>query len=275
MKGDIADARGEAPLPTATGRVVASLQSANEEDHPPSKAAASSSGEALANDGLDPALVGLVDGEDGQWRVESILERRLLGRSRQYKVRWAGWPCEYDQWLPAGDIDWSTVREFEANLRSEAAATCARSDALPEAASLERNLSPQLQPKQDPAAKRPRSEVAPDANSLVARACGLELHLAARASASSGYTGYKGVYWHSASGKYHAQYGHGKGSSLGYFATAVDAAVAYARNVMPLQGSTASKGSTTVDSASEYANEGSTKTSTEVSSTKRLSTDEA
>ena len=63
-----------------------------------------------------------------------------------------------------------------------------------------------------------------EAEALVTRACGLELHLA-----PSNSTGYKGVCWHKGANKYHAFRGYGPGSSLGYFATAVDAAVAYAR----------------------------------------------
>ena len=71
---------------------------------------------------------------------------------------------------------------------------------------------------------------------MVTEVDGLQLHLS-----PSSHTGYKGVgKQNSGPGKqYQAHLGHGAGSSLGYFSTAVEAAVAYAKRVKELRGSKA------------------------------------
>ena len=94
-------------------------------------------------------------------------------------------------------------------------------------------MAPPPPPKPAVAAAASSSERPP----IATKSCGLKLHLS-----PGSHTGYKGVgKQNSGSGKqYQAHLGHGPGSSLGYFATAVEAAVAYARKVKALREAAAS-----------------------------------
>ena len=48
-----------------------------------------------------PELVG----DEDEWEVEQILDRRTRKGELQYKVKWKDWPKEYDQWLPEGNLE--------------------------------------------------------------------------------------------------------------------------------------------------------------------------
>jgi hypothetical protein len=77
-----------------------------------------------------------------------------------------------------------------------------------------------------------RVKFGPEGNGLATEVDGLVLHLS-----PSSQTGYKGVgKQNSGPGKqFQAHLGHGPGSSLGYFATAVEAAIAYAKRVQQIR----------------------------------------
>ena len=43
----------------------------------------------------------LVEGEE-EWEIEAIVSHRTRRNGTQYKVRWKGWPKEYDEWIHEG-----------------------------------------------------------------------------------------------------------------------------------------------------------------------------
>jgi hypothetical protein len=59
---------------------------------------------------------------DGQYIVERILAERKSGRSRQYLVKWAGYPVEESSWEPRKNLNCpDRLAEFEAQqLHSDA-----------------------------------------------------------------------------------------------------------------------------------------------------------
>lgn len=46
----------------------------------------------------------LIDGEE-EWEVEKILDKRKRKGEVEYLIRWAGYPVEYDQWVPEEDME--------------------------------------------------------------------------------------------------------------------------------------------------------------------------
>ena len=46
----------------------------------------------------------LIDGEP-KWIVEEILERKKSKGTFWYKIKWLGYPEEYNQWIPAEDTE--------------------------------------------------------------------------------------------------------------------------------------------------------------------------
>jgi hypothetical protein len=56
------------------------------------------------------------DAEDGQWKVEKLVEKRRIGRTVQYQVKWLGYPDSENTWEKKKDIDPGTVAAFEASL---------------------------------------------------------------------------------------------------------------------------------------------------------------
>jgi hypothetical protein len=43
--------------------------------------------------------------DDGEWEVEDVLGRTTFQGETYYEVKWAGWPSEYNQWVPRVDMD--------------------------------------------------------------------------------------------------------------------------------------------------------------------------
>jgi hypothetical protein len=52
----------------------------------------------------------LLDDEE-QYEVEALLDRRTRKRVPQYLVKWLGWPEEYNQWVPEGELDAPELRK--------------------------------------------------------------------------------------------------------------------------------------------------------------------
>ena len=46
----------------------------------------------------------LDDQEDNQWEVEQILDEGRINGCIHYLIKWAGWPAEYNSWVPQNDV---------------------------------------------------------------------------------------------------------------------------------------------------------------------------
>jgi hypothetical protein len=57
-----------------------------------------------------------IDPEDNQWKVEKLVNKRRIGRTVQYLVKWLGYPNSENTWEKRKDIDSDTVAAFEADL---------------------------------------------------------------------------------------------------------------------------------------------------------------
>ena|SRR5271155_5200774 len=57
-----------------------------------------------------------IDPEDNQWKVEKLVNKRRIGRTVQYLVKWLGYPNSESTWEKRKDIDSDTVAAFEADL---------------------------------------------------------------------------------------------------------------------------------------------------------------
>jgi hypothetical protein len=57
-----------------------------------------------------------IDPEDNQWKVEKLVNKRRIGRTVQYLVKWLGYPDSENTWEKRKDIDPDTVVAFEADL---------------------------------------------------------------------------------------------------------------------------------------------------------------
>ena len=55
------------------------------------------------------------EGEEPEWDVESILNKRQRGRQVQYLVKWRGYPLEEASWEPIGHLTNAekSLQEFE------------------------------------------------------------------------------------------------------------------------------------------------------------------
>ena len=53
-----------------------------------------------------------------EYEVEEILDKRNYQKEIWYKVKWKGWPEEYDQWIPDQDMEGAQElrRAYEASL---------------------------------------------------------------------------------------------------------------------------------------------------------------
>jgi hypothetical protein len=61
---------------------------------------------------LPPAI--LMEDQTEEWEVERILGKRKTRGTTEYRVRWVGWPPEYDQWVDAVDIHATDlINEYE------------------------------------------------------------------------------------------------------------------------------------------------------------------
>jgi hypothetical protein len=45
-----------------------------------------------------------LDDEDPEWEVEEIKAKEDFEGTTYYLVKWAGWPAEYNQWVPDEDM---------------------------------------------------------------------------------------------------------------------------------------------------------------------------
>jgi hypothetical protein len=45
-----------------------------------------------------------LDDEDPEWEVEEVKAKQVFKGITYYLVKWAGWPTEYNQWIPADDM---------------------------------------------------------------------------------------------------------------------------------------------------------------------------
>jgi hypothetical protein len=50
--------------------------------------------------------------DDNQWRVETLLAKRVVRGTTQYLVRWEGFGPEDDSWVPSRDISKDLIRAF-------------------------------------------------------------------------------------------------------------------------------------------------------------------
>ncbi|KAJ5145641.1 uncharacterized protein N7515_000205 [Penicillium bovifimosum] len=52
--------------------------------------------------------------DDDEWEVEEIKEEKRIKRSNYFLVKWAGWPSEYNQWVPEEDLEnvRDTIKDF-------------------------------------------------------------------------------------------------------------------------------------------------------------------
>jgi len=52
--------------------------------------------------------------DDDEWEVEEVKAEESYQGTRFYLVKWAGWPAEYNQWVPEEDMNCpSLIRKFE------------------------------------------------------------------------------------------------------------------------------------------------------------------
>jgi hypothetical protein len=42
--------------------------------------------------------------DEDEYEVEEVKDRQMIKKSVHYLVKWAGWPSEYNQWIPEGDM---------------------------------------------------------------------------------------------------------------------------------------------------------------------------
>jgi hypothetical protein len=43
--------------------------------------------------------------DDDEWEVEEVRDHAVIKGQDYYLVKWAGWPVEYNLWIPAGDME--------------------------------------------------------------------------------------------------------------------------------------------------------------------------
>jgi hypothetical protein len=43
--------------------------------------------------------------DDDEWEVEEVRDEKKFQNELHYLVKWKGWPSEYNQWVPAQDME--------------------------------------------------------------------------------------------------------------------------------------------------------------------------
>jgi hypothetical protein len=63
---------------------------------------------------VNPGPIQLDDSEETgeRYEVEALLQKKGK-RAIKYLVRWKGWPEEYNEWVPARDIDKELISQYE------------------------------------------------------------------------------------------------------------------------------------------------------------------
>jgi hypothetical protein len=63
-----------------------------------------------------PGIMPIPELEDDpeEYEIEEIRDKRTMKGRLHYLVKWTGWPSEYNQWVPEGDINASEmIQTFE------------------------------------------------------------------------------------------------------------------------------------------------------------------
>ena len=60
----------------------------------------------------------LEDNQD-KWEVEVVKDRSICKGEVYYLVKWAGWPLEYNQWLPEENMSYArgVIADYEKKLK--------------------------------------------------------------------------------------------------------------------------------------------------------------
>jgi len=43
--------------------------------------------------------------DDDEWEVEEVRDHAVIKGQDYYLVKWAGWPVEYNLWIPASEME--------------------------------------------------------------------------------------------------------------------------------------------------------------------------